>query len=205
MSAEERYHSFARRYENGEVIPWDDPLPPPEVAALAQRLSAGRALDLGSGYGRTAIYLAQRGWRVTGVEYVPAATREAARRAAAAGVSARAYFAVGDVSRLTFLTGPFDLAVDVGCMHSLSAGELSGYRDGLARLLAPGAHFLLFAHLRDPAGPEPQRWIGEEELRALFARDFLLEDSVLGSTQVADREPWPSGWFTYRRAAGSQT
>ena len=36
-----------------------------EVTALA----AGRAIDLGTGEGRNAIWLAERGWRVTAVDF----------------------------------------------------------------------------------------------------------------------------------------
>jgi 2-polyprenyl-3-methyl-5-hydroxy-6-metoxy-1,4-benzoquinol methylase len=37
----------------------------PEV----DELTPGRALDLGSGEGRNALWLAERGWRVTGVDF----------------------------------------------------------------------------------------------------------------------------------------
>ena len=200
MTAEERFQSFADRYDSGS-IPWDDPLPPPEILALAADLPAGHALDLGSGYGRAAIYLAEQGWTVDGVEYVPQAVAEATRRAAAAGQAERVRFMVGDVSRLDFLAGPYDLAIDVGCMHSLAAAEQAGYRDGLLRLLRPGATFLLFAHLRDGADPSPEaaRWIADDDLGALFLEGFVLQEAVLGVTQVADNPPWRSGWFTYRR------
>lgn len=200
MTAEERFQSFSERYDSG-AIPWDDPLPPPEIMALAADLPPGRALDLGSGYGRAAIYLAELGWTVDGVEYVPQAVAEATQRAAAAGQAERIQFMVGDVSRLDFLDGTYDLAVDVGCMHSLGAVEQVGYRDGLLRLLRPGATFLLFAHLRELADPSPEaaRWIAESDLRALFAEGFALQEATLGVTQVGDNPPWRSGWFTYRR------
>ncbi|NTU83074.1 MAG: hypothetical protein HGA45_27510, partial [Chloroflexales bacterium] len=40
-----------RRYREGD-LPWEAPLPPPEVLAAAERLPPGRALDLGCGSGR---------------------------------------------------------------------------------------------------------------------------------------------------------
>ena len=77
---------FQERYESGR-IPWDHELPPPEViSALAER-PAGRALDLGCGLGRAAIYLAQRGWQVDAVDFVPLAIEQASQRAEAAGVA----------------------------------------------------------------------------------------------------------------------
>jgi SAM-dependent methyltransferase len=52
--------------------------------ALA-RLAPGRALDLGCGNGRNAMWLAERGWRVTAVDFSTEALRQARERAAATG------------------------------------------------------------------------------------------------------------------------
>ena len=206
MAANEHFQSFYDRYDSGHV-PWDDPLPPPEVLALVDALESGRALDLGSGYGRSAIYLAQHDWTVDAVEFVPSAVAESTRRAAAAGVSEQATFYAADVSRLDFLTGSYDLALDIGCMHSLGAADLESYREGLLRLVAPGGLYVLFAHLRDIAdsSAEAARWIAERDLQALFAHGFVLEETVLGTTQVADNPPWQSGWFYFRRVGAQHS
>jgi tellurite methyltransferase len=47
--------------------------PLPLVAATAEGLMPGRALDLACGTGRNALWLAQRGWDVTAVDGAPAA------------------------------------------------------------------------------------------------------------------------------------
>ena len=83
------YDRFRERYEEGRV-PWDDPLPPPEIMALAAELSPGRGLDLGCGFGRATIYLAYRGWRMDGVDFIPQAIAIAQQRAETAGVAGRA-------------------------------------------------------------------------------------------------------------------
>ena len=49
-------------------------------------LTPGRALDVAMGEGRNAIYLASKGWDVTGFDVSDEALRQAAARAAAAGV-----------------------------------------------------------------------------------------------------------------------
>ncbi len=56
---------------------WAHLLPPP---------AAGAALDLACGSGRAAVWLARRGWRVTGVEHQPQALALASRLAASSGV-----------------------------------------------------------------------------------------------------------------------
>ena len=195
------YERFLERYEAGQV-PWDDPLPPPEIESLAAGLAPGRALDLGCGFGRTAIYLAQRGWSVDGVDFIPAAIEEARQRAAAAGVGQRVRFHAASVDKLGFLDPPYDLAVDVGCMHSFSEEMLRIYRAELVRLLRHGGRYVLFAHLRGEsadASEEGPRGIPEGNIFTLLQADFELEGVERGVTQVEDRPPWNSGWFWYRR------
>ena len=195
------YERFLERYEAGRV-PWDDPQPPPEIESLAAGLAPGRALDLGCGFGRVAIYLAQRDWSVDGVDFIPAAIEEARRRAAAAGMGERARFHAASVDELAFLDPPYDLAVDIGCMHSFSEEMLRIYRAELVRLLRPGGRYVLFAHLRDEAtdaDDEGPRGILEADIVTLLQVDFELEALERGVTQVEDRPPWNSAWFWYRR------
>lgn len=206
MADESRLERFVERYASG-MIPWDDDLPPPELMALVEEQDAGRALDLGCGYGRSSIYLAEHGWTVDGVDFVPQAVQEAAQRAAETGVAKRTRFHTADVSKLTFLDGPYDLALDIGCMHAMSDAELISYRNGLLRLLPEGAIYLLFAHLREndvDVESEGPRWIDEETLLALFVNGFILEHAEYGMTQVEDQPPWRSAWLSYRRAASSE-
>jgi SAM-dependent methyltransferase len=195
------YERFAARYEE-ERIPWDDPAPPPEIAELAQVLPPGRALDLGCGYGRASVFLAQHGWRVNGIDFIPKAIAVAWERAAAAGVADRIDFHVASAAKLDFLTPPYDLAIDVGCMHSFSEELLRAYSDELARLLRPGGLYVLFAHLRDAThdvAEDGPRGIPENLILDLLDDQFSLERVEHGITQVEDRPPWHSGWFWFRR------
>ncbi len=194
------YERLRERYEAGQV-PWDDELPPPEVVAEMQNLPSGRALDLGCGYGRAAIYMARQNWQVDAVDFIDIALQEAARRAQQAGVAQNIHFHHSPVTDLHGLTGPYDFALDVGCMHNFDEAQLQAYQNELRRLLRPGALYLLFAHLRnpDPTDNEDQRWPDEKRLRALFADGFALEKVEHGVTQVEDQPPWHSAWFWFRR------
>lgn len=193
------YERLLERYETGQV-PWDEALPPPEVMELARQLPPGRALDLGAGYGRAAIYLAQRGWQVDAVDFIAQAVAGAATRAQAKGIKGISFYH-GPITDMPFLTGPYDLALDVGCMHSLTPLELQAYHRELRRLLRPGGIYLLFAHLREPDAAE-SRWLDEALLLALFGDGFQLEKVERGVTQVADNPPWPSAWYWWRREGG---
>lgn len=193
------YERLLARYQQGDV-PWDAELPPPEVLATVETLQPGRALDVGCGYGRASIYLAQHGWQVAGVDFIETAVVEARRRAAAAGVETAVAFYVGPVTDLSFLDGPYDLALDVGCMHSFDASQLAAYAAGLRRLVRPGGLYLLFAHLRnETAEPDDSwRWVAEAEVRQALNAGFVLSRMVPGETQVGDHL-WRSGWFWYTR------
>lgn len=115
----------------------------------------GRALDLGCGMGRATIYLAQLGWRATGIDAVERALRVARQRATRAGVTAE--FVHGDITRLdrAGIDGPFDLFLDLGCFHILPDRERRLYGESIARVAHPDAQLILFAfgHNRLPWGP----------------------------------------------------
>lgn len=205
MGEQTRLERFLEFYASGEV-PWDDDLPPPEVIDLAEALPPGRALDLGCGYGRSSIYLARHGWRVDGVDFVPQAIDGARRRAAEAGLGDKTTFHVAAATALSFLSGPYDLALDIGCMHSFDTQELKAYRDELARLLRLSGTYLLFAHLGEAESTEEAaRWVSDQTIRALFADAFELLEVDYGTTQVADKPPWNSAWYRLRRRAGGHT
>lgn len=116
----------------------------------------GRALDVGCGMGRHALYLAQQGWQVTGVDAVNRALRVARRRAAERQVSVD--FVQGDVTHLdrAGIAGPFDLLLDSGCFHGLTDEARRRYGESVTRVAAPGAQFLLFAFARGQARLGPR-------------------------------------------------
>jgi SAM-dependent methyltransferase len=195
---QDRYNSMFTRYKTGQT-PWDSETPPPEVIALAEKLPPGRAIDLGCGYGRSASYLAQKGWQVDGVDFIPLAVAGAISRAEEKGVSGNTRFHLGRVTQLPFPDESFDLALDVGCMHALNKSDLAQYRDAVYRILRPGGKYLLFAHLRDDAADVPGRGVSEEMIYALFNSRFTLENVRRGMTRPEGKPAWASAWFWYRR------
>jgi 2-polyprenyl-3-methyl-5-hydroxy-6-metoxy-1,4-benzoquinol methylase len=192
------YKRLRERYESG-AVPWDEALPPPEVMAVASALPPGRALDLGCGYGRASIYLAGLGWQVDGVDFIEQAIDVARRRAREAGVAV--HFHLAPVTDLAFLTGPYDLVLDVGCLHALEDDDMVVYSAELRRLLAPGGRYLLFARLRaeNEEREEGPRGLVEAVLYAALGPQFSLERVDYGATAVAEKPPWPSAWFYFRK------
>ena len=111
-------------------------------------------------------------------------------------------FYAASATDLSFLAPPFDLVIDVGCMHSFTEEMLAAYRDEIVRLLPPGGQYVLFAHLRQASDPEREdgpRGIAEATIYELLREAFRLERVERGVTQVEDRPPWNSAWFWFRR------
>jgi SAM-dependent methyltransferase len=179
---------FDLRYRLGRA-PWDTGVTPPEVRAYVEQSSVppGRALDLGCGTGTNVVYLARRGWEVVGVDFSPRAVAAARRRARDAHVGARARFDVADVTRLPELGSQFDLALDIGCLHSIPRARRFDYARGLAARLAPGAAYLLYAFC-----PPQTFGIARDAVASLFAGDMVLESFEEGTGR-------PSAWYRFRR------
>jgi SAM-dependent methyltransferase len=193
------YSEMRRRYDERD-LPWDQALPPPEIIAFAESAPPGRALDLGCGTGRASIYLAQCGWICDGVDFIPAAVDLARERADAAGVGDSARFSVASVAHLDEFKPSYDLAIDVGCMHNLRGDDLVSYAAGVARLVRPGGHYLLFAHLADETDGATSARLTEPDIRKFFEDAFAFERVERGTTTVGEMS-WPSAWFWMRRMA----
>lgn len=127
---------------------WDSGVSPPELLGFLGSRPAGRAIDLGCGTGTNVITMAQLGWQVTGVDFIPAPIEIARKKARLAHVQID--LCVGDVTRLDGIEGCFDLALDLGCYHSLSVSERGAYLRQLERVLAPGGTWFVYAFLSSP-------------------------------------------------------
>lgn len=186
---------YDRAYRTGRSRHWDTGITPPEVVEEIEREGApapGRALDLGCGTGTNALFLAAHGWEVVGVDFAAQAI-EAARRKA--GSTDRVTFLQGDATRLSELgvEGPFELVLDVGCFHGISAAGRRRYAMQTARLTRSGALLMMFGF-----GARWRRLLGvpglsAEGLRRCFGRDFDLERVLPGD------EPAGAAWYYLRR------
>lgn len=167
---------------------WDDGSIPQQVVDLASQVRKGRVLDLGCGSGTDAIYLAQQGFTVVGVDGSPVAIRRAQRKAAQAGVNPA--FLIQDVTRLEFLQDPFDAGLDVGCFHGLSKAGKEAYCRGLVRYTHPGSLVLIWGFDQR----NPNFGLTPEQVEQTFAPTFAL--TRLEPSQLHQR---PSHWYWLMR------
>ncbi|MEW1912474.1 class I SAM-dependent methyltransferase [Kitasatospora sp. NPDC085895] len=142
--------------DRSKPVPFFADKPDESLAAHVDRglIAPGRALDLGCGPGRNAVFLASRGFEVDAVDLSPAALAWAGDRAREAGVEVR--LLCGDAFRLagTELTGPYELVVDSGCFHHLPPHRRVSYLALLAGVLAPGGHLALTCFAAGAMGSE---------------------------------------------------
>jgi len=129
------------RYAGSELI-WSAE-PNRFVAAELGALPPGRALDLASGEGRNALWLAAHGWRVTAVDFSAVAVGKGRDRAGQDGLDIE--WVVADVVRdYRPPAGAFD-AVLIAYLH-LPPADSEAVLRGAARAVAPGGVLLVVGH-----------------------------------------------------------
>jgi SAM-dependent methyltransferase len=108
----------------------------------------GRALDIGCGAGRNALFLAASGWDTTGVEIYRSAVADARSTAAARGLDVR--FVQGDVTELPTLGigDNFELLMDGGCYHMIPAPKRDAYARSVSAVAEAGATLIMVGFTR---------------------------------------------------------
>ncbi|MFP5364530.1 MAG: class I SAM-dependent methyltransferase [Thermoleophilia bacterium] len=135
-----------RRYGGSELV-WTADANRFLVAEVEQ-LPPGRALDLACGEGRNAVWLAERGWQVTGVDFSPVGLDKAARLAEQREVAVQ--WVVADLAEYVPPAGGFDL-VAVLYLH-IDAAVMRKVLQRAAAAVAPGGTLLVVGH--DPTNIE---------------------------------------------------
>ena len=171
--------------------PWDTGVSPPELFDFIKNNPPGRAIDIGCGTGTNVITLAQAGWRVTGVDFAPRAIKIARQKLQRSGMQANVL--VADVTNLSGIAGPFDLALDLGCFHGISREGRAKYLDQLQRVLAPNGFWLLYAFL-SPGTPRSGHGLDEADLNLISSRLTLFS-----RRDGFDKRERPSAWFLFQK------
>lgn len=119
--------------------------PNESLVFAASDLQPGRALDIACGEGADAIWMAQRGWTVTGVDISPSAVARARAAAKEAGLDpADCRFSAADLAGWT-TDETFDL-VSSSFMHSPVELDRTSILRRTSELVRPGGHLLVISH-----------------------------------------------------------
>jgi SAM-dependent methyltransferase len=170
-------------------IPWNCDDPPEQLVELYEsgRIPNGAVLDVGCGAGNYSIYLARKGFSVTGIDRSPGAIRYAKNQASAARVQCN--FLVIDVEKeFDKVEGLFDFIFDWQLLHHIFPKNRRNYVDNIFRLLKPNGRYLSVCfHENDSQfggnGKYRETSLGsilyfssEVELRELFSSLFDILD-----------------------------
>jgi SAM-dependent methyltransferase len=146
--------------------------PNAQLVAEAADLAPGTALDVGCGEGGDVIWLARRGWTVTGADFSAAGLARAARNAEEAGVAERTDWWQVDARDFDADGRAFDL-VTSQYLHPPEGGMVDVVRRHAAAD-APGVHLLIEGHA-PPSGPSHDSGHhSKAQRRAMFLAADLL-------------------------------
>ena len=149
------------------------------LVEFAEALSPGRALDIGGGEGRNAIWLARQGWRVTALDVSEVALERATQRAAKEGVELECV--VGDWREYEAPPSSLDLAV-ISFMHPRPAERATMF-ESVRQALVPGGHLFtvgvdVVEHGRRGPGDEDRLYTPRRLRNALEAFELVRCESV---------------------------
>jgi SAM-dependent methyltransferase len=183
MSSHQPARERFSEYYATPKAPWDIGRPQRAFVEAGDEIR-GRVLDSGCGTGDLALWLAEHGCTVTGVDFLEKPIALARQKAADRGLAAN--FLQMDALAIGEIPERFDAATDCGLFHTFDDTHRAAYESG-------------------DHGP---RRVSEAELRAAFAKDWEVEKIEPSRFEVvpgiAGAEFTPGGakaWFaTIRRA-----
>lgn len=170
-------------------IPWNFETPPDVLVELVDsgKVKPCKIIDLGCGTGNYAIYLASRGFDVTGIDISPAAIKIAKENAKKKGIACN--FLVADVlGDLCEVKEKFDFAFDWELLHHIFPEQRMMYVENVYKLLNPGGVYLSVCFSekdKEFSGSGNYRVTGlgtilyfssEDELRDLFEPYFNIRE-----------------------------
>lgn len=188
--------------------------PPPPLVNLVRSgvVKAGRALDIGCGEGRASIYLAKRGFEVTGFDLSPRAIETARAKAEAAGLAID--FFVEDATNLAQFAAGFDFAYDWGMLDLFTPQREARerYLDGVRHALNVGGRFAIFCFnpmsfgLQGPGVETRTTERGDtlnfsrfDEIEAMLDARFTMISAKRIVSEVIDRKPALGNWFVVEK------
>jgi len=185
------------RYRERDGARWSG-RPNGRLVSEVADLTPGRAFDVGCGEGADAIWLARRGWAVTGIDISEVAVRRAREAAEQAGATVE--WVTGDALQTSFPARSFDLVSLQYPALPKAAGEAAVRT--LLDMVRPGGLLLAVYHDLDDEHREHMKsrgldaadYVGADDLARLLGTDFTVErqavepriDPPPGTHHIAD-------------------
>ncbi|HMO34859.1 MAG TPA: class I SAM-dependent methyltransferase [Gemmatales bacterium] len=152
---------------------WEIDEPQPFLVQLERSgCIRGAVLDIGCGTGCNAIYLAERGYTVTGFDLVAKAVQHARDRLGKRPLPVAFYQA--NVLKLINL-GIHDTAIDSGVFHVFNDKDRLIYAANIHKHLWPGSILYLICFSEHQPGSEGPRRVTQEEIKHTFEQGWNVE------------------------------
>ena len=188
--------SWNESYASGQ-LPWDTGQPEPLLIEFVTSggIAPVPALEIGAGTGTNAVWLAEHGFDVLGIDLSPLAVERARAKMNERALSCR--FAALDFLAAPPPGGPFQFVFDRGCFHVFDEpDERRRFSAHVAAALAPGGLWLsMIGSTEGPRGDvgPPRRSAGE----VILAIEPVLEIVELRSAEFRDHGA--KAWFCLSR------
>jgi len=158
-----------------EELPWELGRPREVLVRAIEsgKVKPGKALDICCGAGTNTVYMARKGFKVTGLDISSQAIKYARQKARRAGVEMR--FIVGNTLDFPFEDEEFDFIFDMGCFHHILIQDREKFIEGVCRILKrdKGQYLLVCFSSRNGSA-----WnhFTKEQLVQLFSDRFKFQN-----------------------------
>jgi SAM-dependent methyltransferase len=182
--------------------PWDIGRPQKPIVEVADRVT-GPLLDAGCGTGDAALYFAERGLRVTGIDFLEEPIRRAQQKAAERSLTVQ--FLVKDALTLGDWSERFSSVIDSGLFHVFSDNDRRRYVEGLRQVLMPGGRLFFLCFSDAEPGTQGPRRVSRQELSDAFNVSWQIESVEPSRFEVNPKagmtfsEGGPKAWFAIVR------
>jgi len=184
---------------------WEIGRPQKAILDVADKIT-GSVLDSGCGTGENALFLASRGQKVTGIDFLSEPINLAKQKAAERGLTAT--FLMMDALALKELPEVFDNLIDSGLFHVFSDDDRQRYVEGLASVLRPGGRLFLLCFSDAEPGEQGPRRVSKKEITDAFADGWAVESIEPSryevrpdSKDISFSDGGPKAWFVIVRRA----
>lgn len=178
---------------------WEIGRPQKALLAVADQIT-GSILDSGCGTGENALYFANRGHNVVGIDFLEEPVKIAKQKATERGLTAT--FLVMDALKLAEFPERFDTVIDSGLFHVFSDDDRQRYVNGLASALNPGGRLYLLCFSDEEPGTNGPRRVTEKEIRESFSNRWTIQKIERSRYEVRPdpndpsfRDGGPRAWF----------
>src|SRR5215203_5736439 len=115
-------------------------------------------------------------------------------------IKAKAELYVSDATRLKGIVGPYELALDIGCFHSIPKAGKADYLQQLRRILAPNGFWLIYGFCTSDALP-PGTGLDEADISLISSQ----LTPISRHDGFDDKRNRASAWFLFQKNNETQT